>query len=309
MRFGIMEMQLESLVPRDLPRQGILDYIRGFDHPAHVEELARRGFSLVELNGDLPIFFPGAYQPGAVDGLARLKSELEIAYTLHLPLWSVELSTPQTPVREASVQAVTQVIQETLPLEPECYVLHATGSLAGEFYRMHLPDMARGVILKQFQANALASVQAILASTGLSPRRLAIETIEFPFDLTLEIAETLDCSMCLDTGHVLVGFSGPIGMFEALDRCLPRLAEIHLHDGPWQGPEGTIGYGKDHQPLGSGDLDLPRFFDRLETAGFHGPVVFELTIDQAMTSLEQIQSIRPGLASQASIPGGSSEMP
>jgi sugar phosphate isomerase/epimerase len=94
---------------------------------------------------------------------------------------------------------------------------------------------------------------------------------------------------------VLVGFSGPVDLFDALERCLPRLAEVHLHDGPWQGPEMRIGYGKDHQPLGAGDLDVARFLDRLSTAGFSGPFVLELQVEQALASLDVIRSLRPNV--------------
>ena len=184
-------------------------------------------------------------------------------------------------------------VRATLPLCPEVYVLHGTGALAAEFYRMDLPDLARTFILRQFQQNARQSILTVLSETGIPSRRLAIETVEFPFDLTLELAEELDLSICLDTGHVLVGFSGPISLDEALERCLPRLAEIHLHDGPWQGPKQVIGYGKDHQALGSGDLDLGTLLDRLEEARFAGPVIFELTLDQALTSLDAVRAARP----------------
>jgi sugar phosphate isomerase/epimerase len=158
---------------------------------------------------------------------------------------------------------------------------------------MDLPDLAQAFLLRQFQSGARESIQAILAETGIPSRRLAIETIEFPFDLTLELAEDLDLSLCLDVGHVLVGFSGPVGLFEALERCLPRLGEVHLHDGPWQGPERRIGYGQDHQPLGAGDLDLGRFLDRLAEAEFDGPIILELTVPEALASLEAIRSVRP----------------
>ncbi len=173
------------------------------------------------------------------------------------------------------------------------YVLHATGALAAEFYRMNLPDIAKNLLLRQFQGNATDSLRTILAETGIPSRKLAIETIEFPFELTLEVAEELDLSLCLDTGHVLVGFSGPIEIFDALEQCLPRLAEIHLHDGPWQGSEMNIGYGKDHQALGKGDLNVGHFLDRLDEAKFSGPVIFELTVAQALASLDVIRSLRP----------------
>jgi sugar phosphate isomerase/epimerase len=94
-------------------------------------------------------------------------------------------------------------------------------------------------------------------------------------------------------GHVLVGFSGPLRLDQALERCLPRLAEIHLHDGPWQGPECKIGYGRDHKPLGEGDLDVASFLDRLDQANYSGPIIFELTLDEALASMDVIRRIRP----------------
>jgi len=186
---------------------------------------------------------------------------------------------------------VTDIVKATIPLRPEVYVLHATGSLAAEFYRMRLPELGRAMILRQFQAAARASLAAILAETGIPSRQLAIETIEFPFDLTLELAEQIDLSLCLDVGHILSGFSGPIDLFDALERMLPRLAEIHLHDSPRWTPDTPIVYGVDHQALGKGDLDLRRLLDRLEAAGFAGPLVMELTVPEAIASLEVIRTV------------------
>src|SRR5512136_629230 len=111
--------------------------------------------------------------------------------------------------------------------------------------------------------------------------------------MSLDLADNLDTSICFDTGHVLVGFSGPVDFFTALEQVLPRLAEVHLHDGPWQGPERKIGYGKDHSPLGTGDLDVGRFLDRLSEARFGGPLVFELQVSQATASLDLIRRLRP----------------
>lgn len=293
MRFGIMAMQIESLIPAGQPVDQILASLAGFDHSRLVRGLARHGFRLIELGGDLGLFFPQAFSPAAIQRLAELKAELGLSYTVHLPLWSVEPSTPLTPVRQGSVQALVETVQATQPLDPESYVLHASGALAAEFYRMRLPELARELILRQFQNGARESIRLLLAKTCLPSRKLAIETIEFPFELTLELAEELDLSMCLDTGHVLVGFSGPVELFDALERCLPRLGEIHLHDGPWQGPQQTIGYGRDHQALGKGDLDLPRLLDRLEQAGFQGPIIFELGVEAALASLEEIRRVRP----------------
>ncbi len=294
MRFGIMDMQIDALIPPGLSPQNAAAHLAGFDHAMHVRRLAEQGFRLIELGGDLVVFFPQTYRPPVVAQLAALKAELGLAYTLHLPLWSSEPASPLAPVREGSVHAAVDIIRATLPLEPEMYVFHTTGPLAAEFYRMPLPDVARGLVLQHFFQNAArASIGTVLAETGLAPRRLAIETIEYPFELLLQLAAEFDTSICLDTGHVLAGFSGPIQLFPALEQVLPRLGEIHLHDAPWQGPEMKIGYGLDHQALGKGDLDVSRLLDRLEEAGYHGPIIFELTVPEAQASLAAIRSLRP----------------
>jgi sugar phosphate isomerase/epimerase len=79
-----------------------------------------------------------------------------------------------------------------------------------------------------------------------------------------------------------------------VERVLPRLAEVHLHDSKKM-PEGVRGYGEDHKPLGHGDLDLGRFLDRLAAANFTGPLVFELTVEEALESLNVVKTVRPQL--------------
>lgn len=294
MQFGIMDMQIGALVPSGTAdMQSAIAHINNFDHAGLARGLAEQGFNPIELGGDLMLFFPGSYSPAAVQKLAELKAEKGLRYTMHLPLWSVEPSSPFTPVRQGSAQGLIDAIQLARSLEPEAFVLHATGALAAEFYQMRLPPEGKQLILRQFQMNAGQTIQRILSETGIAPRKLAIETVEFPFELTLELAENFNTSICLDTGHVLVGFSGPVDLFDVVEKVLPRLGEIHLHDGPWQGPERKIGYGKDHSPLGTGDLDVGHLLDHLNAANYTGPIIFELTIEQAKASLEYIRKIRP----------------
>jgi sugar phosphate isomerase/epimerase len=291
-----MAMQLEALVPSGVPADQVMTNILSFDHAGLAQSLFDKGFNPIELGGDLGMFLPHVYHPDSIEKLKALKAS-GLTYTVHLPLWSVEPSTPLTPVRKGSVEAVVKTIQDTLPLEPEVYVLHATGALAAEFYNMKISEVARAILLRQFQNGARESIQSILEQTGIPSRRLAIETIEFPLDLTLELAEELDLSVCLDTGHVLAGFPGWFDFFAVLERILPRLVEVHIHDCKKM-PEGQRGYGEDHKPLGTRDLDLGRFLDRLAEANFQGPLVFELSVDEALESLRVVESVRPGFLKQ-----------
>jgi sugar phosphate isomerase/epimerase len=291
MRFGIMTMQLESLVPSGVPAEQVMANIMTFDHAALAKRLFDQGFNPIELGGDLGMFLPQTYNTETIGRLKNLRSE-GVGFTVHLPLWSVEPSTPLAQVRKGSVEAIISTIRATAPIEPEVYVLHATGALAAEFYNMKISEMARGIILHQFQGGARESIKTILTETGIPSRRLAVETIEFPLDLTLELADELDLSICLDVGHVLAGFPGWFDFFEVVERILPRLAEVHLHDCKRM-PEGQRGYGEDHKPLGTRDLELGRFLDRLAAANYQGPLVFELTVEEALQSLKVVDSVRP----------------
>jgi hypothetical protein len=118
MRFGIMAMQLEAIVPSGIPAEQVMANIMTFDHAHLAKSLFDKGFKPIELGGDLGMFLPQAYSPEVVERLAALKAD-GVTYTIHLPLWSVEPSTPLTPVRKGSVQAVLDTIRAVQLLEPE----------------------------------------------------------------------------------------------------------------------------------------------------------------------------------------------
>jgi sugar phosphate isomerase/epimerase len=293
LRFGITSLHLDAWSSEGAATD--LSSLIGFDHTERVRHLAQQGFACVELNADVGAVLPYTLAPAAVAELEQIKEEHGIAYTVHLPILSVEPASPLQAVRRGAVQAMVEIIRATLPLEPEAYVYHATGDLAARSTRMPVPEMARAFVERAFQNFARESIEAILSETGIPSRQLAIETIQFPFQLTLELAEQLDTSVCFDTAHVLVGYSGPVELFESFEQAAPRLSEVHLNDGPWQGPEHTIHYGKDHLALGCGDLDVGRFVERLQAMRFNGPVVFELPLEDAKNSLALIQRMNTDL--------------
>ena len=254
-------MQMDLLISSqilDEPPESVLASIMSLDHAAMVQQLVESGFNPIEMNGDLAMLLPHTYSPDAIDGLVRLRNELDLDYAVHLFLWSIEPSTRVDSVRQGSVQALLDLINRTVPLEPVIYVMHATGASAAEFYHMPIPEVARKVLMLQFQNNARQSLEEILDRTGIPSRKIAIETVEFPLELTLELVEELDLSICFDTGHVFSGFSDPIKFFDAFDMCLPCLGEVHIHDSPVLVSSRELKHGLDHQPLGAGDLDVIR---------------------------------------------------
>jgi sugar phosphate isomerase/epimerase len=294
MRVGTTAVNFSSLIPADVTPAEAISRAQNFSIVGQVREVAEQGFDLIELSTDLTLLLPDAYSPAVVADLAALKDELGLAYTVHLPLWSLELSAPLTPVRDGSAQVVTDCIRTMEPLAPEMYVLHGTGPFASEFSHIQMPEMIHQLVLGQITGYSRRAIEQILKETGIESRRIAIETIGFPYRLTFGLAQKLDLSMCLDTGHVLIGFSGQVDLFEVLDECLPRLGEIHLHDAPWFGREGRIGYDRDHVALGMGDLDVGRLVDTLEAANWDGPVILEMKLfSHVLESVDFLRTLRP----------------
>lgn len=292
MRFGIMAMQLGLILPsgEDTDRQALLRRIDEFDVAALVARLADAGFKLIELNSELELFLPGCFDVAAVERLATLRAERGLTYTVHLPLWSLEPATPAQHVREGSVAALADALARLAPLEPETFVLHTTGALAGEFSRAHLPRAAKGLILERLHEMARKSLGSLLERTQVPTRRLALENVEFPLEMTVALAEEFDCSLCLDTGHVLAGYSGERSLPEALELFLPRLAEVHLHDGFRRG-EGSSIVVADHLRLGRGDLPLAWLLARLSQAGYERPIILELMVEDALASLAEAEAV------------------
>jgi len=106
----------------------------------------------------------------------------------------------------------------------------------------------------------------------------------------MEIAEEYDMSICVDTGHILAGYSGEIGVEEALIKSSRRLREIHLHDA-YKRVENDRITVRDHLPLGSGDLNVRSFLKTLKQIEFSGHIILELGLNDAKSSIERLTSL------------------
>ena len=243
------------------------------------------GFKHIEITGDLPYVLPGIFTPEVIDNLVKYKKKEKITYSIHLPLWGIELAAFSEHVRDGSVKTLVDCIELTKPLDPICWVLHPTGALAAEFLQMNLPDFAKGFIAQQFAMFAGESIQKLLEISKLPSRKIAVENIEFPFEVMYPIIEEFDLSICFDTGHLLAGFSGEMQILEFAERYIERIVELHLHDGALP--------RIDHKPLGTYDLPVKDLLNFLNGKKFSGPLIYELTLQEAINSMKYIKKNVP----------------
>ncbi|MGQ4891013.1 MAG: hypothetical protein ACP6IP_00840 [Candidatus Njordarchaeia archaeon] len=122
-----------------------VDFSR-FKYVDLVKKSFNMGFRHVEITSDLKYIIPGSFTKETLRDLIDLKDKLGISFTVHLPIWSVELASPNQYIRNASIQSVLDTINFFEELEPMYYVLHATGALASEFSRFKGPDSIRNMV-------------------------------------------------------------------------------------------------------------------------------------------------------------------
>jgi sugar phosphate isomerase/epimerase len=291
MRFGITPLQFGPIAS-DVVTNGVPDFSR-----FKIVDIVRRAaemkhISMIELTMDIKHVIPGSLQQRDIAGLAELRDETGLRFTAHLPLWSVELATFNEYVRRGGVECIIDSINSVKSLEPEAYVLHASGALATEFSKLRLPKSVVDLICTLMSAFSVKSVDEIISRTEVDSRRIAVENVEFPFQFTRDVVDECNTSICFDTGHLLTRYSGKESVTEFYRRHRDRITEIHLHDGSYREMNG-VAIHDDHRALGRGSMPIRDFLTELVRDDFKGPLVFELGANEVQESLRKVSELVP----------------
>ena len=293
LRFGITALEFKEVAGK-VVIDGIPDFSR-LDVVDIIRDAVSDDYSVLEISMDVKHVVPGSVTPETVSRLVDLKEELGHSYTVHLPFWSIELATFNEHVRMGSVDSTIEAIEISKPLEPEAYVLHTTGDLAADFSSLNYGGNLVGLISTLLAGYAAASVEDIISRTEINPRELAIENMEFPFDIMRAVIDDLDTSICFDTAHLLSRMSGTESVMDFYKAHKDRITEVHLQDATYKEYEGAVAR-EDHIALGHGimgDTVLREFLTALIKDKFDGPIIFELTKDEARESLDLVRKVVP----------------
>jgi sugar phosphate isomerase/epimerase len=203
-----------------------------FIHPGswleNVQRLAHR-FDDVEI-----LFFeaegPGAFPaPDECRELMRCKQAHGLTYSLHAPL-AASLASEDERRRRTGVDSVLAALDVARAFEPENVVLHV-------YHGDSEHTDERPADVDAWRARAATSLAAIVQS-GVPPRQLCVELLDYDFALIEPVVHDLGLSVALDVGHLV---RDGLDELAVVERLLPRTRIVQWH--------GTEPGGRDHRSL------------------------------------------------------------
>ena len=281
-------MTYELLIDGILSKKG-LEGISEFQFSDLVRSAAQSGYQHFEIQLDLFQVFPITMDIQQIRILQDLKNEYGITYSAHFPFLSLDLGGPNEFIRDGSVNAIVHAFNsiEELYDDVDVFVLHPTGETVAEVMKFIEIPQIKIITAELFSNYAIESIERFIEETDIDRNKIAIENIGFPFDATIKIIKTLGTKLCIDTAHFLGGFSGNYDLLEVTEKYLNITAEIHLQD---YNDESLF---SDHSALGTGKNFPPDFLNLIHRRQFEGPIVFELTKDETIESIEYIRKNAP----------------
>ncbi|MHA2391806.1 MAG: TIM barrel protein [Promethearchaeota archaeon] len=287
MRFGISPLSLELIIDIVLREKGLAG-LSQFSLSKLVEGVAEAGYNHCEISLDTFQIFPIQITDDEIERLKTIKKKYNISYSAHFPFLSIELASPNQFIRKGSVKSIIAAFNTFIELEEdiEMYILHPTGEFIKDAMGYVTDPTIYPLATNIFMSNSIQSIREIIEKTGITPSKIAIENVEFPFEATIKIIKELNTKLCIDTAHILGGFSGNHNLIDITKRYLDITGEIHLQD-------YSDELMSDHAVLGTGKNFPLDFFEIIDETKFDGPIVFELNREDAFMSVKYIKKYAP----------------
>ena len=146
--------------------------------------------------------------------LSMFAKEFDITYDIHLPL-DIYMGDKNPTIRRYAIESVQHVIDLTLPLMPSVYILHLSFN----------EDLSKTDNINKWQERIYESMDKLL-STGIKSRSIAIENLMYPFEWVEEVISSLNLSVCIDIGHLILMNAD---IKETFEKHHHRTPIIHLH--------------------------------------------------------------------------------
>ncbi len=163
---------------------------------------------------------------GEVREMARMASQLDISYNVHLPA-DLFLAEPDRGARRRFCDSALRFYERTLPLCPTCHILHLDSRRADGGVEADVSAWSERV----------CDSLGFLRAEGMDLGRVAVENLEYPPLRLLPFMNAFELRLCLDIGHML-RYGHDIG--EAASQFFDQVVMAHLHG---------VENGKDHRAV------------------------------------------------------------
>ena len=160
-----------------------------------------------------------------INDLKHLSQELQVSYNIHLPT-DISISDPAPVRQDQAVDTLVSIIERVALLSPSSHTLHVP----------YPTDVNDDDHLRKLQDAVYRNLEKNFFS-GVPADKIAIETLDYPFEIIENIIMDLNLSVCMDIGHLIVHGYNIQTIFNKHSR---GISIIHLH-----GVEND----KDHLPL------------------------------------------------------------
>ena len=282
----------------DLMRIGRGVFLNPFSrHPIgdEVERLAKAGARHVEFTTDLLFSNVKAQKvfAGEKERLVGILKSLDLTCSFHLPTaGGFCTGSPWKEVREGSVLWLKEFVELSKPLAPTGYVMHPQALM--DLFRIDLGHKRDGFVTvrqvqKYFVKNiiipnenfALAEIRRFM-----DPARIFLENSEATdFYLLEKFALESGYSVCMDVGHL---YDQGESVEDFIRKFQKVLRHVHLHDVISEVAPDSEWRRRDHHPLGTGIVDIPRTLQGLRGIGFEGVLVIEDYFEDPVDSVRYL---------------------
>jgi sugar phosphate isomerase/epimerase len=153
--------------------------------------------------------------PGEVREMAKLASDLDLTYNVHLPA-DLFFGDPDMAWRRQFCATALRFYERLLPLQPTAYILHLDSRKADG--QVEEDESA-------WRSRVHESLE-FMREQGLDLGRVLVENLEFSLKRLVPLTATFGVGLCLDVGHLL-RYQHDVA--EHLKVFLPLSSMVHLH--------------------------------------------------------------------------------
>ncbi|MCL4415136.1 MAG: sugar phosphate isomerase/epimerase [Patescibacteria group bacterium] len=190
---------------------------------------------------------------------------------IHAPFIESNIISNSKIIREASkrylLNALTPLIKDYSPKVITSHMGHTNAFIYSQVYLDEFKELIKKI--------PQLSVENMPGSASLWKKGFPGTEKEIDF-----VLGQVNCGFTFDVGHFL---KGGCDIWRLLKKYLPRIVNIHIHD---------VVDGKDHQPLGTGILDVRKFVKILKDADYQGYLSIEMVSDNASGAISSFNLLK-----------------